>query len=186
MKTPHYLPFVLLFAGACLPNPQSVKERRDTFDRDSLKGSLIFDATPSGMTPVGAEFGKRVKLLGYKMDPEQPKSGDRVKVTFFWQAIAAMAEDYQVFIHGDAIAGNAPRIHGDHFPAEGQYPTDVWQTSEVVADPFTIWIPPGYGPKQLGIYAGLYKENYRMPLTNKGSVPADNENRTQAVTITFP
>lgn len=176
---------VLAFA-ACLPNPQSVKERREDFDRSSLKGTFILDAAPSNMVAVGAEFGKKVKLLGYTMKPEQPGPADRVTITFYWQALAPLAEDYEVFVHGDAIGGNAPRIHGDHYPADGKYPTDVWRENEVVADPFSVWIPAGYGPKQLGIYAGLYKENFRMPLTNKGSANSDNENRSQAVTITFP
>ena len=61
---------IALFAYAfvaCLPNPQSVKERRETFDRDSLKGSLIFDSSPSDMVPVGAEFAKLLyDLGGYK------------------------------------------------------------------------------------------------------------------------
>jgi hypothetical protein len=183
MKKLILIPVLLV---ACLPNPQSVKERREEFDRSALKGELIFDATPSNMKPIGAEFGRKVKLLGYTMDPEEPRQADRVKVTFYWQALAPLAEDYEVFIHGDAIGGNAPRIHGDHYPAEGKYPTDVWRENEVVADPFAIWIPAGYGPKQLGIYAGLYKENYRMPLTNKGVANSDNENRSQAITITFP
>ncbi len=182
-----YAVAIIAFAiTACLPNPQSVKEQRENFDRDSLKGTLILDSTPSDMVPVGAEFGKRAKLVGYKLDPKQPSGGDKVQVTFYWTAIAPMAEDYEIFIHGDAIGGNAPRIHGDHYPAGGKYPTAVWREGEIVVDEFSIRIPISYGPKQLGIYAGMYLGNYRVPLTNRGSAESDNENRSKAVTITFP
>ena len=78
-----------------------------------------------------------------------------------------------------------PRIHGDHFPAKGKYPSDVWQEGEVVVDEFTMWIPVGYGAKRLGLYTGMYKENYRVPLTDKGQRPGASDNRSLAVELTF-
>jgi hypothetical protein len=180
---------VVLFAilwSSCLPNPQSVKERRETFDRSGLLGSLILESPPPNLRPVGAVFGGRIKLLGYTLEPAQPRPGDRITVTYYWTALKTVDEDYEVFIHGDAITGKSSRIHGDHFPAEGDYPTDVWQVGEIVADPFKIWIPTGYGPKQLGLYSGLYKDKYRVPLTDKGSAYGSGDNRSRAVEIVFP
>ena len=107
------------------------------------------------------------------------------RITFYWAALKEIAEDYQVFVHGDGIGGRASRIHADHFPADEKYPTDVWQVGEIIADPFTLWIPPGYGPKRLGINTGMYKKNYRVPLTNRGKKQAGSDNRSQAVEIRF-
>ncbi len=174
----------LLITG-CLPNPQSVKERRESFDRDGLRGSLIFKERPEGFEQVGAVFGDRIELVGYTLDPATPSPGDLVKVTFYWTAKKPVDEDYQVFVHGDALEGKAGRIHGDHFPAKGKYPTDVWQQGELVADPFRILIPPGYGPKRLGLNTGLYKGNYRVPLTSPGSKPSGKDNRSLAVEMRF-
>lgn len=176
---------IALLAIGCLPNPQSVKERRESFDRASLQGELLLSQPPADMIDVGAEFGHRLKLLGYTIDPKIPKRGDRVRVKMFWTALKPVNEDYQVFVHGDAIGGYARRLHADHFPAEGNYPTDVWRTNEVVVDPFEVKLPKDYGPKQIGINLGLYKDSYRVPLTNKGKASADNENRSQPITITF-
>ena len=177
---------LLILLAACLPNPQSVRERRESFDRSDLYGSLILEAPPPDMKSVGAVFGGRIKLLGYTLDPPQPRPGDRLKVTFYWTVLKPVDEDYEVFVHGDAITGKSSRLHGDHFPAEGDYPTDVWQVGEIVADPFKLWIPPGYGPKQLGLFTGLYKEKYRVPLTDKGSAHGTGDNRSRAVEIVFP
>lgn len=174
-----------LVSFACLPNPQSVKERRESFDRDALRGKLILESPPATMVRVEAEFGI-IKLLGYTLEPVTPKRGDKVEVRFYWSTSAPVDEDYQVFVHGDAIGGGARRIHGDHFPAEGAYPTDVWRPGEIIVDPFVVRIPSEYGPTQVGLNAGLYKENYRVPLTNRGLAPSDKENRSQAVTMTFP
>ncbi len=177
----------VLAAGllACLPNPQSVKERREEFPRDGLRGELLFDELPAGAQPVGAVFGDWAELAGYSLDPPNPTPGTRVTITFYWKALKVMPEDYEVFVHGDAIGGSANRLHGDHFPAKGKYPTDVWQVGEIVADPFTMFIPPGYGPKVLGIYTGLYKDSYRVPLTNRGMRPGMPDNRSLAIEIRF-
>lgn len=171
--------------AACLPNPQSVKERREQFPRDDLMGDIILTAAPAEMKPVGAVFGKSIELLGYQVSPEHPSGGDRVTVTFYWGAVGPIEEEYEVFVHGDALEGQAPRIHGDHFPAKGKYPSDVWQEGEVVVDEFTLWIPVGYGAKRLGLYTGMYKENYRVPLTDKGQRPGASDNRSLAVELTF-
>lgn len=173
-----------LIGTRCLPKPESVKEHRDNFDRDSIRGSLLLQAPPADMKRIDASFG-HAKLLGYTVDPANPQPGDRARIKLYWTATGPMAEDYQVFVHGDAIGGNASRLHGDHFPAEGKYPTDVWREGDVVVDAFTMWIPPGYGPKTLGIYVGLYLQNYRVPLTEKGQMPSDSENRSQAITLNF-
>lgn len=175
----------LVVASGCLPEVQSVKERRESFDRAALRGSVIVDEVPPGAKPVGAVFGERAELLAYELDPPQPKPGGRVRITFFWSSRRPMAEEYQVFIHGDAVGEKQSRIHGDHFPARGRYPTDVWQEGEVVKDEFSIYIPPGYGARHLGIFTGLYKGNYRVPLTEPGSRPRTGDNRSRAVDIFF-
>lgn len=171
--------------GACLPEVQSVKERREGFDRDALRGDLILDELPSDAKPIGAVFGGRVELVGYRMEPEKPTNGGWVDITYYWKALTPMAEEFQIFIHGDSVGDKQSRVHGDHFPAEGRYPTDVWQVGEIVADPFRIFIPPGYGGKHLGIFTGMYKDDYRMPLTNAGVRPKTSDNRSRAIDIFF-
>lgn len=174
---------VSLLLGGCLPKPESVKERRENFERSALKGRYLLDAAPADVKHVFAEFGGKAQLIGYTVTPEHPKGGDRLDIKFYWTALGPIAEDYQIFVHGDGIGGNASRIHGDHFPADGKYPTDVWREGDVVVDPMSLDIPPGYGPPQLAIFVGLYLGNYRVPLTSKGSAPADNDNRSQAITL---
>lgn len=173
-----------LALSACLPNPQSVKERRESFPRDDMMGELILTRLPEGTEPIGAKFGGRIELVAYKLGGK-PTPGSWVDVTFYWRAEKPVDEDYQVFVHGDALEGNARRIHGDHFPAKGKYPTDVWQDGEYIADPFRVYVPPGYGPKRLGLYTGMYKGNYRVPLTTPGSRPSGRDNRSLAVEIVF-
>lgn len=90
-----------------------------------------------------------------------------------------------MFIHGDPLDGNAPRIHGDHFPAEGTYPTWAWRAGEVVVDRFSLPIPGGYGAPGLAIFTGWYRGEHRLNLTQPGRAPADRENRSRAVELHF-
>jgi hypothetical protein len=175
----------MVLVGACLPHPESVKERRANFDRESLMGKYILSSPPPGMREVGAVFGDRIKLVGYTMEPSSPRRGDKVRVTFYWSALKPIPEDYQVFVHGDATGGNARRVHGDHYPAEGKYPTDVWREGEIVADPFSMSISGDYGAERLGIYTGMYVGDYRVPLTDRGQAFSDSENRSRPIEIVF-
>ena len=176
---------VLALGASCMPNPQSVKERRASFDRRDLRGRLLVDKAPDNIHRVDAVFGDVIRLLGYTLTPTEPARGDRVLVTYYWTALKTVDEDYKVFVHGDAIGGQASRLHGDHFPAGGDYPTDVWQIGEVVVDRFSVPIPPGYGGSALGLHSGLYKGKYRVPLTDAGKKPGGRDNRSMAVRIQF-
>ncbi len=185
VETRALLALSALIVGGCLPTVESVKERRENFPRSGLTGSILLEATPPDMQPVGAVFGGRAKLLGTTLDPARPTPGRQVTVTFYWTAVGPMEEEYQVFLHGDAVGEKQSRIHGDHFPAGGRYPTDVWREGDVIRDEFTIFIPPGYGGKHLGLFTGLYKGDHRVPLTDGGVRPQTGDNRSRAVDIYF-
>ena len=176
------LPLVV-WAAACLPNPQSVKERRESFDRQPLRGSLVLGQLPADARKVGSVFGDRIELAAFDLRPAQPKPGDRLDIRFYWRALKPINEDYQVFVHGDSMGGYARRIHADHYPAKGKYPTDVWRPDEYIVDPFSMSVPGDYGGNRLGIYTGMYKDNYRVPLTKKGGVGSDTENRSRPIEI---
>jgi hypothetical protein len=166
---------------ACLPNPQSVRERRDSFDWERFRGTLVLDQVPDDARPVGAVFEKQFELVAVRTEPEEPKRGDRVRVTYYWRALEEVARDFRVFVHGDAMEGSYRRIHGDHWPAEGLIPTGVWRPGQIVADPFEIRIPSSYGPPRIGLYSGLYQGDDRLRLTDKGRVEGTSDNRSVAV-----
>ncbi len=179
--------FGCLALAACMPNPQSIKERRESFDRSRLKGRVLLERVPDHIERVDAVFGDAIKLVGYTLEPERPTRGSEFVVTYYWTALKTVDEDYLVFIHGDPLGGTQRprRLHGDHYPAFGKYPTDVWQPGEVIVDRFELDIPPGYSAPALGLYSGLYKDKYRLPLTEPGRKPGSRDNRSMAVEIRF-
>ena len=117
---------VVGLACACLPNPQSVAERRAEFPRASLMGSLVLTAPPPGMTEVGAVFGDRIKLVGYTLDPERPKRGvvpgvsKVTKVALAAQMVARNApqffiKEFQNLLAGRRVSFAHPLQQGCHF-----------------------------------------------------------------------
>lgn len=168
--------------GACLPNPQSTREFREGFPRAALEGELLLSQVPGGLSPVGAVFDKQIQLVGYKMEPAQPKRGDSVRITYYWTPLKSVPEDYKVFVHGEAEGGKAGRIHLDHYPADNRYPITAWRIGEVIADPFTLSIPARYPAPKLVLYSGLYKGEDRLRVTDAGRAKA-SDNRVDAVRI---
>jgi hypothetical protein len=173
---------LLLFA-ACLPNPQSVAERREGFDRRGLEGVVLLRSLPP-MTEVHAIFDGPIELLGYQCEPQLLAPGDRAKITLYWTAQESVGEDLEVFVHGDAADGSR-RLHGDHLPAEGRYPTDVWRPGEFVVDRFSLDIPRDYAPTSVSLFMGLYRNESRVLLREPGSRPADRENRSRVIDLSL-
>jgi hypothetical protein len=168
-----------------LPHPQSVEERRTQFDREHLIGDVLVDAVPNDAQPVGAVFDHRFELVAARTEPRTPQRGDVVRVEYYWRVLEPSARDFRVFIHGDALEGSYRRLHADHWPAEGRYPTGVWRVGDLVRDVFELPIPRSYGPPRLGLYSGLYRGDDRLRLNQKGSRPSDRENRSLAVEFRF-
>ncbi len=172
--------------AACLPNPKSVKERRESFDRSGLAGEVILEAVPEDAEPVGTVFEGAIELAATRTTPPEPKPGDEVQLEYFWRVARPFARDVKVFIHGDALGGaEARRIHGDHWPARGRYPTGVWQEGEIIRDRFSIRVPSDYGPRRLGLYSGLYRGKDRLDITERGRVTASADDRALAVEFRF-
>lgn len=176
------LPVVGLGA-ACLPNPQSVRERREAFDHGRYVGKVLLAEVPETARKIGVVFGHQIELAAVELEPAEPKQGDRVQVTYYWRALEPVARDFQVFVHGDALEGSDRRLHGDHWPAGGAIPTGVWRPGEVVKDRFLLAIPGSYAGRRLGLYTGLYRGEDRLRITDRGSVEATSDHRALAVQI---
>jgi hypothetical protein len=80
-------------------------------------------------------FGRDLKLLGYDWRAVGPR---RVEITYYWQAMRAMDEDYAVYVH---FKGGVRGLQDDHFPG-AQRTTRQWLAEEIVKEVRSISIPP--------------------------------------------
>ena len=168
-------PIFLLLIGsaACIERPfaEPQAQTHAQVDRSALRDVLV--PPPGDAVVVGAVFGNAAELLAYKLEPPQLVAGQRSKLTLYWRCKAEM-ETWHIFVHLDDATGTGGRIHAEHDPAGGRFPTDAWKTGDLIADSFSF--VPGANP--LLLFLGLYTEGEnRLALTSPGRGRDDGNNR---------
>ncbi len=147
-------------------------------DRNPITRALVKEV-PGDANKVAITFRERdkgddlVQLVGWKLDPEQPSPGSPMTMTLYWKVLKNVRGSWKVFVHIDA-AGQ--RIHGDHDPVAGLYPTGDWTPGDIIADEHHVVVKRTVGRGRYTFYAGLYRGNSRMKVA-KG--PKDNDNRAR-------
>ncbi len=114
-------------------------------------------------TPVGAEFGGALRLLGYTAAQEGPS----LVVTPAWDVRAAPPADLTLFLFvfdsaGTKVAQIDVSPGGASFP-----PTSQWQPGQQVAVPLPVALPAGLPAGEYRLALGLYDQSSgaRQPLS---------------------
>jgi hypothetical protein len=83
-------------------------------------------------------------------------------LTLYWRSDAMLPADYTTFVHVRDSTGQATGQTGtivaqmDRPPADGAYPTSLWDPGEVVRDSIQIPIPAQVPAGEYEIVVGLY------------------------------
>jgi hypothetical protein len=166
-----------LLCAACIERPfedTPVLQGRAQVDRASLRDVLT--PPPPDAVAVGAVFGNAAELVGYKLEPPQLVPGQRAKLTLYWRCKAEL-EPWHIFVHLDDATGTGERIHAEHDPAGGRFPTEAWKPGDSIADSF--WFVPGHTP--LLLFLGFYSQGEnRLLLNTPGRGRDDGNNRLLA------
>jgi hypothetical protein len=143
----------------------------------SFLAKAMLREAPTPQHPVGASYEDRIELLGYDLalpGGDFVGAGQRFEVTWYWRVLGKAPSGYQIFVH---IDGHGLRINGDHEPVGGRYPTELWETGDVIADTQELTVPANYRSGDYTIYVGLFAGSKRLEDT---SGPNDGENRVRA------
>ncbi len=111
------------------------------------------------------DFGGEIRLLGYQLDREKTGPGETVGITFYWQGLTEMKEDYYLFIHllgrRGQLVGNEDTYHG-----WGTYPTSLWRPGEIIGDTYQLpIIEDVLAPSLIRVDVGLYDPTTGQELT---------------------
>jgi len=163
--------------GSPVSGPYPARLQCDSADRTSRELSLVIsnlrltsETENLPLTPVGAQFGDSVELVGFTA-PAQVEPGESLTLHLVWRTLVRPPEDFIIFTHlldpdGTLVAQD------DTWPVGGLYPTSRWETGEVVAYNVTIRLPadaaPGVYRLQLGIYCWPSIE--RLPVSGTAQV----------------
>jgi hypothetical protein len=108
---------------------------------------------------VDWRFGPDLKLLGYDWRSVGPR---RVEITYYWQAMRAMDDDYAAYLR---LRGSGRLLKDDHFPG-ALHTTKRWLPGEIVKDMREISIPAD-GPNasyeaKLGVWVPRNQRHVRL------------------------
>jgi hypothetical protein len=159
-------------------------------DRNSVRlGPIKVGDPPPGVTiteanpehPLNISFGDQINLLGFNLTDD---NGDPIStggiltnrksktqnLKLIWQTNAIPPTDYTVFVHLVDPDGNLI-AQADSPPANGAYPTSLWDVGEIIVDEHEISdLPPGHYTLQIGLYQPGTGERLPVAGSPDGSV----------------
>ncbi|MFZ0546859.1 MAG: hypothetical protein WAM60_15540, partial [Candidatus Promineifilaceae bacterium] len=108
-------------------------------------------------------FGDQIALIGYDI-PDMLEPGEKLDVTFYWQAQQQVTINYQVFVHLMAEDGTLVTQSDKLNP--GDFPTKRWPLDKYVRDEHFLTIPADLAPGTYTLSVGLWveAEGWRLPL----------------------
>jgi hypothetical protein len=138
---------------------------------------------PSPQYPRADNLGNLVTLQGYDLSLEP----EALNLTLYWHCDAPLPIDYTTFVHVRDTTGQITGQPGtvvaqmDRPPADGAYPTSVWDPGEIVRDsvqvPVPSEVPQGEWvgiPAGYEIIVGLYdfETGSRLPVLDDRGEPS--------------
>lgn len=176
------VPVLAFVVGAiALPRPLPVSAELEDVDRASL-GAAVSRIRPQPKSVVSAELGDAVKILGADLSEQALSRGARLSARFYFEAVAALEQDWMIFVHIDAKNG-AYRIHGDHFPVRGKYQTTLWQPGDFIADDWNTVVPRDAASGVYDVWIGFYIGEERLEWSGGNTTAHDGKNRVRVGSI---
>ena len=144
-------------------------------DLNPIKNAVI-DELPENVQTLKEpiNFENKIKLIAWRLTPAQPRPGAPVKIDLFWKAERRVRSHWKVFIHIDAPG---QRIHADHEPVLGVYPTEDWRKDDLIIDTHHITVKRSIKPASFTFFAGLYRGKKRMKIMNTDKKIKGKDNR---------
>jgi hypothetical protein len=96
-------------------------------------------------------YGGSIELVGYDL---RPVAADKPSytITYYWKCLAAIPENYAVFVHISRSGEEAVIGDQDHYPMGGAYPTSRWRPGEFFADEALLGLAEGTYDLRVGLY----------------------------------
>jgi len=141
-----------------------------------ISGRAHYFDLPDPQYPLVADFGSRIRLLGFDLVETAPNPGGQIEVVLYWQALDEVGKSYKVFVHLYDPTGTAISGQHDSLPGNGGLSTEGWLPGEVVTDPHVVEIGAdaavGVGRIGVGLYDPLTGE--RLPVFVDGQAQPDD------------
>jgi hypothetical protein len=129
-------------------------------DRSEIQHEVTFAHNGRQKHPV---FDNRIKLLGYSLDKPGEKPayswGSTAVLSTYFEVLRPLPTNQQIFLHVDYPGS---RIHGDHYPMGGDFPTSDWPQGQIVKDVYELQIDTYASTGDYTVNFGFYRSGSRM------------------------
>lgn len=129
------------------------------------------DYTPP--SPAEARFGRAARLLGYALEPREPRAGEEIRVTYYWQALDPTAENLAIFVH--LVRDGRIRLQQDHEPLQGRHPTSRWTEGELIRERYRLVLPRSLPSGEYEVQLGLWNPRTGKRLSVETSLSHDRD-----------
>jgi hypothetical protein len=173
----------LALAGCSRPKTVLTTQQKNEVDK-SILAALPEDPN---LVRLDADFGGKVKLLGYALPAGNLMPGTTVTITWYWQSLAALDGDYKIFVHLDG----ARRLTLDHYAVAGLLPVSAWKPGQIIQDSHQVEIPSSYPPGAARLWVGLFDstawkqkhKDLRLAVKDPGKGTKDAKDRLLAAKL---
>jgi hypothetical protein len=120
--------------------------------------------------PLQADLNGQIRLRGYTLTPEPPLPGQPLRLSLFWQAVAAINTNYTIFLHLRSEA-NQTVAQIDFTPVRS---TSSWWVGDAPVDSRELALPADLPPGQYRLLVGLYNPQTLERLAVQNDVTGEN------------
>ncbi|MBH23545.1 MAG: hypothetical protein CMH57_03580 [Myxococcales bacterium] len=173
----------LLVVGAlALAGCQEVKEPTTTLTQaqwEEVKQQIL-EAPPEKVRfSSGAQFGGAIELIGLDVQPEKPKPGQEITLTWYWRCLEETPVNWQIFVHFDNNGPPPMRQGMDHHPVRDLYQTTRWKKGQIIKDVQKVRVRNDYPGGAAEFWVGLWNpaNGKRMEVSNQDKVKHDGQGR---------
>ena len=117
---------------------------------------LTESALPDDMVPLERTYGEQIRLLGYRLEAGQVRTGEETAITLYWQALKPVGKDYTTFIH--ALGRGLTKVgEVNGYAGQGNFPPSRWPVGPIIEDRYTFTIDPAaQAPTLMRLNVGFF------------------------------
>lgn len=175
---------IVMFLCVCIAGCDKAKNSSAPVSNDPVIQKFTLSKEPEKYdVPININFDNKIKVLGLNYAPKPLKHGKPYTVTFFYEVLSNMNQNYEFFGHFEPENGERFRAKMDHFPFDGAYKTSQWQKGQILKDTFKSTMTSAFPTKSGVLWGGFYKGNDRLPVVKEDRSKADKDNRGRLAVI---
>ncbi len=147
-------------------------------EKEKLK-AYVMDAVPADAKKLDINFENKVRLVGYKFEPEQAKPGETVKLTYYWKDEDTVEDGWLLFTHlHDDTADKSDNMDWTGPLRENKNNKQImgpptWEKGKIYADEQTYKMPDWVTGPELSVMVGIWKNDARLRIV-AGANDGDN------------